>query len=264
MLANLIVIYINRYDNIIGELKKPVDTKMSDFMKLSRWDVHASFQKDTGGKFDFRDTVSYCYRIKEATEKSHRALVKIIKEYQDILDRPVTELFVLDQEISDPHKEQQQQPPQKGKGAKGKGLKGATPLELQVKQPTYFISACQDSYFAEPSTASGQSEEFQQLYQKLPNIFKVMKKLVKRHIVAAPQQQEQQPQLLSSCANEGVQSVEELSGTIIERSNELQQMTSKKHRSAKKLAWTQLLKALNQQYGLSYRAISISQVRAEG
>lgn len=53
-------------------LKKPVEDKLKEFIKLARWEKNPSY-----------------FRLKEATEKSHRALLKIAKEYEAILNSSV-------------------------------------------------------------------------------------------------------------------------------------------------------------------------------
>lgn len=45
-------------------MKKPIEEKFKDFLKLAKWDY------------------SNYYRLKESVEKSHKTIVKILKEYE--------------------------------------------------------------------------------------------------------------------------------------------------------------------------------------
>lgn len=61
------------------EGKKPLEGKLKDSLKLAQWD-HAK--------------LNY-FRLKDTIEKSHRALLKISKAWNELLQQPVREALTL-------------------------------------------------------------------------------------------------------------------------------------------------------------------------
>eukprot|EP01119_Soliformovum_irregulare_P021700 TRINITY_DN7280_c0_g1_i1.p1 TRINITY_DN7280_c0_g1~~TRINITY_DN7280_c0_g1_i1.p1 ORF type:complete len:2005 (-),score=855.75 TRINITY_DN7280_c0_g1_i1:210-5924(-) len=70
----------------LDEMKKPVEKKLADFIKLAKWDKAINY-----------------YRLKEVTDKSHRKLAKFNKEYDVVLRTSVAHLFDPEENLDAAH-----------------------------------------------------------------------------------------------------------------------------------------------------------------
>eukprot|EP01114_Cavostelium_apophysatum_P009739 TRINITY_DN2299_c0_g1_i7.p2 TRINITY_DN2299_c0_g1~~TRINITY_DN2299_c0_g1_i7.p2 ORF type:complete len:2267 (+),score=877.38 TRINITY_DN2299_c0_g1_i7:9332-16132(+) len=200
------------FETKFADLRTPIEKQLKEFIKLLKWE----------------DSMKNYLRLKETAEKSHRKLLKIAKDYDELLDTPMRAVFSVSNDFIE-----------KSDAAYNHDLRDFTGLS--------------DPSFAEISTTNPQlKEKFalddeQQNHNRLEQIFKKMRRICQRDILLRP---------LMTSYLDGIETVDFLATSIIQNNTTINDQ--KLPKSAKKLTLSELLKSL-ESIGLSYRLQLVDQ-----
>ncbi|EGC33347.1 hypothetical protein DICPUDRAFT_154614 [Dictyostelium purpureum] len=239
--------FIPRFEDRLAKEIKPIEEKAIEFIKLSRWE-------------DNRLLTQY-ERLKHHIEVSHRNLAKITIKYKNVLASPLSDLFTqIETDIDIPSKVLY---PNQLTVVTKKGSKKQPPQQnnnnienfndwFKLNSLSYLISdkskQIESIQIQDNQLLNGLFEiDNQQLYKnKLPQLSERMIKICKQSLLES---------YSFKVIRDGVEIIDDLAGTIIERIGEL--AGDKIKRQEKELALKELLSRF-EDMGLSFHSNSYS------
>eukprot|EP00026_Physarum_polycephalum_P000014 Phypoly_transcript_00014.p1 GENE.Phypoly_transcript_00014~~Phypoly_transcript_00014.p1 ORF type:complete len:3744 (+),score=763.97 Phypoly_transcript_00014:755-11233(+) len=226
--------FMPEFNKTVTNLREPIIKQLQDQMKLQKWEK--------------TNLIDNYYRLKEFTEKSHRTIIKLSKSYEEILLKPFVKLLMKMEPTVEPRDEIQKQKDD---------IISVSPSILTWQNVPYnqFLSPTSMSwYFTDHTTVPDHVKsllklgEAQQHRNLLQARFATMRSLYEKDFFGAHAQKP---------VREGVEAIDVMSGTIIERAAQLEN-DEKVNKKEKAFALSQLLAKLSS-VGLSFRPSAYSQ-----